>query len=172
VINRRNIFNSSTRVLHIAAEPCLQKKISEKCRGGYLTADLNNPNAMVEMDITNIEYPDESFDIIICNHVLEHIVDDRKAINELKRVAKKNGTVVLMVPIIREKTEEDFSINTPEGRLKAYGQGDHVRACGKDYVDRIRSSGFNVEIINETTLKPSEIKKYHLINDEVFLCTK
>jgi SAM-dependent methyltransferase len=127
---------------------------------------------MIEMDITNIKYPDETFDLIICSHVLEHIIDDRKAISEFKRVIKKTGVVILMVPLIREKTEEDFLINTPEGRLKAYGQGDHVRACGKDYVDRIRSSGFDVEVVNQEILKPDIIKKYHLVNDEVFLCTK
>jgi ubiquinone/menaquinone biosynthesis C-methylase UbiE len=127
---------------------------------------------MVKMDITNIEYPDETFDFVICNHVLEHVIDDVKAMREFKRVLKPDGRAVFMVPVIRKKTEEDFTINTPEGRLKAYGQGDHVRAYGKDFIDRLRSAGFMVETVRAADLlTEAKIQRYNC-NDTLYCCEK
>ena len=102
----------------------------------YLSADLNSPSAMVKMDITNIKYEDNSFDVIICNHVLEHIPDDRKAMSELYRVLKPGGWAILQVPIslLLNKTYEDPTVTTPEEREKVFGQSDHVRIYAKDYV--------------------------------------
>jgi ubiquinone/menaquinone biosynthesis C-methylase UbiE len=108
-----------------------------------MTADLHSP-AMVKMDITNIQFPDETFDVVYCSHVLEHVPDDRKAMREFYRVLKSNGWAVLLVPIIVEKTFEDPSIDKPKDRLRLFGQSDHVRKYGRDYVDRLRESGFSV----------------------------
>lgn len=138
---------------------------------------------MVKMDITDIRYPDESFDIIICSHVLEHVPDDVKAMSEFHRVLKKNGWAILLVPIAAmDKTYEDFSIVTEAGRLKAFGQSDHVRKYGKDYIDRLRSAGFNVTVIKKEELaSEEEIKRMCLSEDsitwgfvctEIFYCTK
>ena len=102
---------------------------------------------MVKMDVTDIHYPENSFDVIICNHVLEHIPDDRKAMNELFRVLKPGGQAILQVPIslTLEKTFEDSTIITPEEREKVFGQKDHVRIYGSDYIKRLKAAGFKVK---------------------------
>ena len=112
----------------------------------YLTADSEPGRGMVVMDLTGIKYPDNSFDVIYCSHVLEHIQDDRKAMSELHRVLRPGGWALLQVPIILEKTFEDPSVQTPEERKRVFGQSDHVRAYGKDYRDRLEQAGFVVTI--------------------------
>ena len=144
-----NLFNyKKAHILHFAAETCFETHF-KKSFENYLTADLYDKNAMQQIDITNIPYLDNSFDFIICNHVLEHIVDDIRAMREIFRVLKKKQMgAILLVPIANiDKTYEDFSINTELGRAEAFGQPDHVRKYGKDYIDRLRSVGFNVALI-------------------------
>jgi predicted SAM-dependent methyltransferase len=111
-----------------------------------LTADLNDPKAMVKMDITNIQYPDNSFDIIICSHVLEHVSEDRKAISELRRVLKSDGWLTLMVPITVEKTFEDPSVTDSAERERLFGQHDHVRKYGPDIHKRLEECGFVTKV--------------------------
>jgi hypothetical protein len=172
---RTDIFNiKEQKILHVAAEPCFEKPFRKIHGKNYLTADLKNPNAMVKMDITDIQYPNESFDIIICNHVLEHIVDDIKAMKEFYRVLKSGGWAILLVPIIEtEKTYEDNSITTESGRMKAFGQKDHVRKYWNDYVNRLRSVGFNVSIIcpNEF-IAEEDIKKMSIRKNNIYYCKK
>lgn len=134
------------RMLHVAPEPCLQPRLAKRLGGGYLTADLFDPRAMVKMDIMEIQYPDQSFDVIYCSHVLEHVPDDRRAMRELCRVLKAGGWAILLVPITSGTTFEDASIVDPAERLKAFGQEDHVRRYGTDYVDRLRDAGFSVAV--------------------------
>jgi ubiquinone/menaquinone biosynthesis C-methylase UbiE len=171
------------KMLHIAAEPCFESRLKKVLGKNYITADLYNPSAMVKMDIMDIKYPDETFDIIICNHVLEHVADDIKAMKELHRVVKKGGRAFLLVPVAdMEKTYEDASITTPEGRLEAFGQDDHVRKYGRDYIDRIKSSGFMVDVFQAADFADSnEMKKMKLkeqssawgfMDTEIFYCTK
>ena len=164
------------KILHIAAEPCFESRLKTRFNDNYpnyLTADLYDLNAMVTMDITDIHYPDESFDVIICNHVLEHVPDDIKAMSEFYRVLKHNGWAVLLVPIANlDKTYEDFSITTEAGRLEAFGQGDHVRKYGRDYIDRLKSIGFNVTTIPSSELASSEEITKMNIDREIFYCTK
>ncbi len=133
------------RMLHVAPESCFEPAFREKLGDQYLTADLYNSRAMVKMDITNIEYPDESFDVIYCSHVLEHVLDDRLAMSEFLRVLKKDGWAILLVPIDKRPTYEDPSIVDPLERLKHFGKEDHVRIYGADYADRLREVGFHVE---------------------------
>ncbi len=133
-------------MLHVAPEVCLEPKFREYLGNNYLTADLYNPNAMVKMDITDIQYPDQSFDCIYCSHVLEHVQDDKRAMREFFLVLKNDGWAILLVPITSEQTIEDPSITDPEERLKVFGQQDHVRRYGLDYIDRLREAGFRVEI--------------------------
>ena len=112
---RTNLFDGSNKnMLHIAPEPFFVKQLKKNIGSGYLTADLYERSAMVKMDITNINFPDDSFDVIYCSHVLEHIPDDRRAMLELRRVLKSSGWAVIMVPINTEKTFEDFSVTTPK----------------------------------------------------------
>ncbi len=134
------------KVLHVAPERCLESRFKERIRDNYLTADLFRSSAMVTMDITDIQYADQSFDVIYCSHVLEHVQNDRRALREFHRVLKSNGWAVLLVPITAEKTFEDSSIVEPKERLKAFGREDHVRRYGPDFVDRIRQAGFSVEV--------------------------
>jgi predicted SAM-dependent methyltransferase len=162
-------------MLHVAPESCLEPTFRKQLGDDYLTADLFNPLAMVKMDITDIQYPDESFDVIYCSHVLEHVVDDRKAMSEFYRVLKSDGWAILLVPITAETTYEDPSIVAPVERLKHFGQDDHVRRYGHDYVDRLRDAGFNVSVIEASDLcRQSELVQMGLTSasGEIFFCTK
>jgi ubiquinone/menaquinone biosynthesis C-methylase UbiE len=130
---------------------------------------------MVKMDITNINYPDQYFDVIFCNHVLEHVQDDRKAMREFYRTLKSNGWAILTVPISTEVTFEDPTIVEPAERLRVFGQKDHVRRYGRDFVDRLRDAGFNVEITNYDELVPTnEMFRMGLtpLGGEIYCCTK
>jgi len=176
--------NADKRILHVAAEMCFTGRFKRAFRENYLTADLNDPRAMVKMDITDIRYPDESFDVVICNHVFEHIVDDVKAMREIYSVLKKGGWAILLVPIEdMDKTYEDFSITADYEREKAFGQSDHVRRYGRDYIDRLKTAGFNVTVVNIGELASAEEIDGCVLNEnaaaslfgagaEIIYCTK
>lgn len=150
---KTNLFDKREKqVLHIAPEPCLEPQLKRRLGRGYLTADFMDPRAMVRMDITDIQYPDDSFDVIYCSHVLEHVQEDVKAMRELRRVIKPDGWAVLLVPITAETTYEDPAVVDPRERLEKFGQEDHVRRYGWDYIDRLRSAGFNVEMFRVSDL--------------------
>jgi ubiquinone/menaquinone biosynthesis C-methylase UbiE len=130
---------------------------------------------MMTMDITDIQYEDQSFDVIYCSHVLEHVQNDKKALRELFRVLKNDGWAILLVPITSETTVEDPSIVDPIERLRAFGQEDHVRKYGRDYVDRLREAGFTVEITKVDDLVcADEAVRMGLTpaSGEVYHCTK
>ncbi|MEM0913076.1 MAG: methyltransferase domain-containing protein [Planctomycetota bacterium] len=146
--DRTDLFDGRPkRFLHIAPEP-LMAKIFRRAAGeaGYLSGDLFSPRAMEKMDITDIHHPDASFDVVYCSHVLEHVPDDRKAMREFCRVLKPDGWAILNVPITADVTDEDPSITDPQERLRRFGQTDHVRRYGPDYADRLRESGFEVNV--------------------------
>lgn len=148
LLQKTDIFQKPRKLLHIAPESRLKNIFESKANIDYLTADLSSPGVMVKMDITNIQFSDECFDTIICNHVLEHIVDDDKAMAELYRILKSGGWGILQVPLslTLKSTYEDASISTIEGREQAFGQGDHVRIYAEDYQDRLRQAGFKVNV--------------------------
>ncbi|MEK7873336.1 MAG: methyltransferase domain-containing protein, partial [Chloroflexota bacterium] len=136
------------RVLDVAPLPVLQAKYVKLPNLDYLSVDIASPIAMVRMDITAIGCPRDQFDCILCYHVLEHVPDDRKALQELFRVLKPGGWAILQSPIdaTRPKTFEDFSVTSPEERERVFGQSDHVRIYGLDYKDRLTSAGFIVRV--------------------------
>lgn len=172
---RTDLLADKPKLLHVAPEPCLESIFRKQLGNNYLTADLLNPNAMVKMDICDIQYPENYFDAIYCSHVLEHVLDDKQAMREFYRVLNANGWAILNVPITREKTFEDPSIVEPEDRLRAFGQEDHVRCYGQDYFERLRESGFNVEVIKVDDLaNGDEAVKMGLTraSGEIFYCTK
>lgn len=173
---KTNIFFGEPRVmLHVAPEPAFQKILTLDLPGTYITADLENPYAMIKMDITKIQFPPLTFDIIMCNHVLEHIQDDIRAMEEMHRVLKDEGWAIITVPITVEKTVEDPTIVDPKERLKHFGQKDHVRRYGIDFIDRLRSVGFIVDIHRVRDLIESEeIVRMGLAeyNGVLFYCTK
>lgn len=131
-------------LLHVAPEEGLEKRFQQAPNIDYLSADLDPERAMVAMDITDIQYPDDTFDVIYCSHVLEHVPDDRRAMRELYRVLKPGGWAIINAPISRKTTLEDPSITSPEQRARVFGQWNHVRRYGEDYTDRLRESGFEV----------------------------
>jgi len=152
---------STGKMLHFAPEPCLTKNFKNSFE--YLSADLDPRFAMTSMDITDIKFPEETFDVIICNHVLEHIPDDRKAIAELYRVLKKGGWASLQVPMRGEVTFEDSTITSPEGRQNAFGQNDHVRWYGTDYYRRLQETGYRTDIYKKVDfISPADCKRYSL----------
>ena len=167
--NETNFFTSKKKVLHMAPEQCFLSRF-KKLNHEYITADLDSPIADVKADIVNLPFNDNSFDVIFCNHVLEHIQDDTKAIKELFRVMKKGGMGVFQVPqdLNRDVTFEDNSITDPKERAKIFGQYDHVRVYGRDYFDKLRSVGFKVEEVNYSQKISSELSsRYRLMEGEL-----
>ena len=158
-------FNDKLKILHIAPEQPFYKKFKLFKNWDYITCDLNSPLADIKDDICKLPFKKFEFDLIICNHVLEHINDDLKAIREIYRVLKKNGVAILQVPIDESlsKTFEDKTIIDPKKKSELFGQYDHVRKYGKDYYDRLKSVGFKVKKIDiQKKLSEEEIKKYCL----------
>ncbi|MPL56037.1 hypothetical protein SDC9_01519 [bioreactor metagenome] len=146
--NETDFFTQNYKVLHIAPEQEFLRKFKKMKNLEYTSADLFSPIVDVKADILDLPFEDESFDVIFCNHVLEHIIDDKKAMSELYRVMKKGGWGILQVPMKNslEKTYEDFTITEPKERQKHFGQYDHVRWYGMDYFERLISVGFSVDI--------------------------
>ncbi len=159
------------KALHFAPEKNLSEKLSKEDTVGYIKGDwleggYDYDKTVKKIDVCNIPYENNVFDLIVCNHVLEHIEDDRKAMSELYRVLKPGGKAILQVPIsnLLDKTLEDFSIIDPQERLKTFGQEDHVRVYGKDYVERLEEVGFKVQIKNFSNEK--KYKRFGLNPDE------
>ena len=174
--DRTNFFRDSLKVLDIAPMGSFQQKCKDISNLDYISADISSPIAIIKMDITNINLPDNEFDCIICYHVLEHILDDEKAMRELFRVLKPGGWAILQSPVDhkRDKTFEDPNIVSPNQRERVFGQKDHVRIYGRDYKDRLEKAGFTVKPDNYSReLGNNIIKKYGLMKDEtIYFCTK
>ncbi|MDR1964042.1 MAG: methyltransferase domain-containing protein [Planctomycetaceae bacterium] len=143
---KNGIDKTEITLLHFAPESCFKQKFHRLFGAGYMTGDITPGRAKKIVDITNIGFPDESYHYIVCNHVLEHIPDDKRALSELYRVLKKGGTAFLSVPIRGETTDEDLSVVDPAERTKRFGQYDHVRYYGLDFKNRIENTGFSVSI--------------------------
>jgi SAM-dependent methyltransferase len=153
------------KFLHFAPTPIFRKQFSSMPNLDYTTADLYDSSVDVKIDITQIPYPDNTFDVIFCNHVLEHVMDDRKAMREMLRVLKPGGWASLQVPLSSriEKTFEDPTITSPKDRLKYFLQEDHVRLYGLDYQERLKEEGFLVKVENlKVDFNPEQIQKYGL----------
>lgn len=165
------------RLLHVAPEACLETLLREHPAIDYLSGDLESPwhPAMVIMDITDIkDFKEGDFDVVYCSHVLEHVPEDQKAINELYRVLAPGGWAIIQVPIVFQKTFEDPSITTEEDRERFYRHRLHVRAYGMDFKDRLEQAGFEVEVVPfYDQLDPEERRLYGLKPQEpVFHCRK
>jgi SAM-dependent methyltransferase len=172
---RTNLFSDELRVLHLAPEALFQRRLRAQANLDYLSADLDSPVAMSHFDVTRIPHPDDSFDAILCIHVLEHVADDRAAMSELRRVLRAGGWALVLVPVdaSRSETYEDPAIRTPEERAQAYWQHDHVRLYGRDFPDRLREAGFMVTVdpyIRE--LDAETARRHGLAGHEMYVCTK
>ncbi len=171
-----DFFTKPQRMLHVAPEQCFLDLFRRQENLDYTTADLDSPIADVQMDIHDIPYEDAHFDVIFCNHVLEHVQDDRQCMRELCRVLKPGGLAIMQVPFEpgREETDEDPSITDPEERIRRFGQYDHVRVYGRDYPERLREAGFQVTPVNYSeTLPAEEFRRYALMPGEVlYVCSR
>ncbi len=171
-----DFFTADHKMLHVAPEQCFYGRFRKMKNLDYLTADLDSPIADVKMDIHDIQYPDNSFDVILCNHVLEHVYNDIKCMSELCRVLTPGGLAIMQVPLDRnlEITDEDPDLKDPEERKRRFGQYDHVRLHGRDYPERLRKAGFKVQEIDYSTkLTPSLFDRYRLPEGEIlYVCSK
>ena len=174
--NETTLSEQELKVLHFAPEQAFYKRFREMKNLDYVTTDLNSPLADVKADICNLPFSNNSFDFILCNHVLEHIPDDKKAMQELFRILKPGGTAIVQIPqdLSREKTFQDDSITDPKERAQIFGQYDHVRVYGRDYFDRLRDIGFEVEEVDYTkNFSTAEIETYRLADGEIIpVCKK
>ena len=164
---KTNFFSAQLDVLHIAPEPCFMKRFEKQHGEKYITADIESPFAKVKMDIHQIPFSENIFDVVICNHVLEHVQDDIKAMSEIRRVLKPGGWAIMQVPFfspVPDVTFEDTTITDPQEREKFFGQNDHVRMFGKDYSKRIERAGLKAVEDDFAKVQP---EKYGLQRAEI-----
>lgn len=173
---KTDFFSARLKVLHIAPEQPFLKRFKSLSNLKYTTADLISPIADVKMDIKDMPFNNNSFDVLICNHVLEHIDDEEKATSEIYRVLKKGGWAILQVPLdaSKDETYEDLSITDPKEREKHFGQYDHVRLYGNDYPKRLEKSGLKVYPQNMVEEIGEELtERYRLDKSELlYFCKK
>ncbi|HLT72032.1 MAG TPA: class I SAM-dependent methyltransferase, partial [Cyclobacteriaceae bacterium] len=168
---RTDFFNAPLKVLHFAPEACFLERFEKLHGDGYITADIESPLAKLKVDIHNIPLEDNTFDVVLCNHVLEHVADDIKAMKEIHRVLKPGGFSILQVPFfnpVPDTTLEDPTVQDPRERERLYGQRDHVRKYGHDYTARIEASGLKaVEDDFVNTLSEETRHRFGLVKGEV-----
>jgi SAM-dependent methyltransferase len=172
---KTTFFNHNLKVLHIAPEQCFIKRFRNLKNLTYHTADLESPIADYKCDVQNLPFENDSYDIVICNHVLEHVPDDKKALSEIYRVLKPEGFAILQVPadFTREKTFEDNSITDKAERSRIFGQYDHVRVYGTDYPERMQEAGFVIDEPNYSdTLSQSDKDRFSLNIKEYLFALK
>ena len=174
--NETKFFSEKLKVLHFAPEQAFHQRFKKLKNLDYTTTDLNSPIADVKADICNLPFEDNSFDFIICNHVLEHIPNDTKAMQEVYRVLTPNGTTIFQVPLENKRltTFEDDTITDKKQRAEIFGQYDHVRIYGMDFFEKLASVGFKVDAVDYTNnFSEKEIDKYRLAKGELIpVCRK
>ncbi len=176
MMGETNIAKDELWVMHFAPEKSLGGKIRSMSNIHYVSSDLYDPNVDVTADITNMPFKDNSFDVVLCNHVLEHIVDDIRAMREIHRMLKPGGWAILQVPLdySRKETYEDATIVKPEDRLKHFEQRDHVRIYGTDYEKRLKSVGLKVQKVKYANKLSAKFVNKHVLDKEevIYLCRK
>lgn len=168
--NESNFFTDKLSVLHMAPEQCFHKRFQQQENLNYLTADIVSPIADMHFDLHDIPLEDNRFDVIFCNHVMEHVNDHLRCMQELFRVMKPGGWAIMQVPQDFDRAEvyEDASITSPEEREKHFWQYDHVRLFGRDYPDWLRKAGFEVEeYIPSEHFTSEQIARFRLMEKEV-----
>jgi len=174
--NRTGLFRDNLRLLHFAPEPVFEKAFRAMPNLHYFGVDLDSPLAATKVDVMDIQYEDDTFDAILCGHVLEHVTDDRKAMRELFRVLKPGGWAIPHSPMDtnRAQTFEDASIVSPEARERAFGQRDHVRMYGRDYKGRLEEAGFTVSVHRYLDELGAQVVKQHGLPEgqDIYFCTK
>lgn len=174
IFQRHDLPPSGARVLHLAPEPALVRLLKRGPGVTHVSADIEQTEVDVHVDITTLPYISGCFDMIYCSHVLEHVPNDRAAMREMLRVLGPRGTALVQVPVQdREKTFEDPTVQSPGDRLRVFGQEDHVRIYGRDVRDRLAGAGFKVlEVTVSQEFEHDLIQRFRLDPDETaFLCT-
>ena len=176
ITRNTDLLNSHPRLLHIAPEVSLMGRFRKLyTTSDYITADLESPLADMHFDVQQIPLPERSVDVVICNHLFEHVEDDRLAMRELWRIMRHGGWGIMLVPENRAmaKTFEDDSITDPAERTRLFGQYDHRRVYGRDYDERLQSAGFKVErIAYAEVLSPEERALYRIGGDDLVVVRK
>jgi len=169
-----NIFDSKNKVLHFAPESCLEWLLKKNQNIDYISGDIEKGCAMYIVDITDICFGDNEFDFVIFNHVLEHVFDDKKALEEVQRVLKPGGLAVITVPISQNSVATiEKPTTSDEDRLELYGQKDHYRLYGMDFPSRLMSAGFDVTTFNaKKNISTELIEKYSLLEMETIFIGK
>ncbi|OFX69140.1 MAG: hypothetical protein A2X12_12165 [Bacteroidetes bacterium GWE2_29_8] len=175
-LNNNNLLNKETKLLHFAPERIIEQKIKKLKLKSYISADIDPQLADVVVDITNINFPDNSFNLIICSHVLAHIKDEAKAIQELYRVLSTGGIALIMtrIDLSLNATYEETDVDTSNKRLKYYKQEDVFRIHAKDFNKRLEQSGFNVEVLDYASELGTKISNYYSLgkNEWIYKCSK
>jgi predicted SAM-dependent methyltransferase len=171
---RIELLLNTQSLLHFAPEWAMRRRLRRIPHLRYVTADLHQPNVDLRLDITAIDLPDDSFEAVICSHVLEHVADDAAAMRELRRITAPHGWCLIMVPLdlTRERTYEDPAIVSPEDRQRAFWQHDHVRLYAPDIAERLEAAGFAVERIRPVEeFGESAVARCRIgESDEIWLC--
>lgn len=171
-LEREGRLGELPTILHIAPEVTIMRKLRKLYHAAqerYVTADLESPLADLHFDVQSIPLADESFEVIFANHLLEHVVDDRVAIGELYRVMRSGGWGIMLSPVEldREQTFEDDTITDPEERTRIFGQYDHRRIYGRDYAERLREAGFEVEELDYVEQFSAEERELYALRQEI-----
>jgi SAM-dependent methyltransferase len=173
---KTNFFTDQLKLLHIAPELSFIKIFENMKNIDYISADIESPLAKVKMDVHELPFAENTFDVVFCNHVMEHVDDDIQAMSEIHRVLKPGGWAIIQSPVYMhlDKTLEDPSITDPMEREQVFGQNDHMRKYGRDYGDRLRKGGFKVtedDFLNELS---DEVRRRHALPPEeiIYFCEK
>lgn len=171
-LNRRS--GQRVRMMDVGPSPCMERSLRATAGLEYTVIDLSATPGRIRADITALPFEDESFDIVRCSHVLEHVVDDRRGMKELFRVLTAGGQAVIQVPITVPETFEDPEITDPLERKAVFGQVDHVRRYGPDVVERLEGAGFSVAKVTPLELVPDDVRTLLAIreDEELYACTK
>ncbi len=175
LVRETRLLDDCPRLLHIAPEVCLMRHLGRLYAGHperYVTADLESPLAKFHFDVQQIPLEEGYADVLLCNHILEHVADDRRAMRELCRVLRPGGWGVILSPVDRSRAEtfEDDTITDPDERTRIFGQYDHRRIYGRDYADRLREAGFEVmELDYASNCTPAERRRYALCDDWLYI---
>jgi SAM-dependent methyltransferase len=166
--NKTDIFTEGLKVLHVAPEYGLQSRLRSVHGANYISIDMDAPFAELKMDVTDLQFEDNSFDAVLCYHVLEKVADDRKAIREFFRVLKPGGWGIIQVPLEPDLpvTLEDATVGSFEDRHKLYGEWDDVRLYGRDYYQRLEEAGFELRISNYGDELDSETIAKHVLRKD------
>ncbi len=168
------MLSKPMRLLHFAPEPVITAELASQPHLVYVSTDIAHP-ADVRTDMMALGFADESFDAIVCMHVLEHVPDDRVAMRELLRILRPGGWAILQVPVNKKSavTDEDPRVTSPEERRRRFLQEDHCRLYGLDYEDRLKSAGFGVSREEPAAwLSIAEVKRFGVPDEDVYFCLK